>query len=67
MNKIDLLPDDERARVPRADGDLPVVAISAKDGASTGRLLEVVEGALARQGFTDVAGHGEADGAGVSS
>ena len=69
MNKIDLLPPEEaeRARGVRHDGDLPVVAISAKDGASTGALLEAVEGALARQGFTEVGAHGDPDGATVSS
>jgi GTP-binding protein HflX len=55
MNKIDLLPDEERARVARGGGDLPVVAISARDGASTTPLLEAVEAALASQGFEDVA------------
>ena len=65
MNKVDLLPDDERARVARGGGDLPVVAISARDGASTGTLLDAIEAALASEGFADVArpppGDGETD------
>ena len=55
MNKIDLLPDDERARLARRDGDLPMVAVSAHDGATTAPLLEAVEAALASEGFADVA------------
>src|SRR5206468_7072027 len=38
MNKIDLLSDEDRARVERGGGDLPVVAISARDGDTTGKL-----------------------------
>jgi GTP-binding protein HflX len=55
MNKVDLLPDDERARLPRGTPDLPIVPVSARDGATTAPLLEAIESALARAGFTDVA------------
>jgi len=55
MNKVDLLPDEERARLPRGSAELPVVAMSARDGATTGALLEAVEAALAREGFADIA------------
>jgi GTP-binding protein HflX len=55
MNKVDLLPDEERERLPRAAGDLPIVAISARDGATTAPLLDAIETALARAGFPDVA------------
>ena len=55
MNKVDLLPEEERARLARGGGDLPVVAISARDGATTGTLLEAVEAALAQEGFAGVA------------
>jgi GTP-binding protein HflX len=55
MNKVDLLPDEERARLPRGSAELPVVAMSARDGATTGALLEAVEAALASEGFADIA------------
>jgi GTP-binding protein HflX len=55
MNKIDLLPEEERARIARPGGDLPVVVVSARDGASTEPLLEAVESALASEGFAGVA------------
>jgi GTP-binding protein HflX len=55
MNKVDLLPDDERARLPRGTPDLPIVPVSARDGTTTAPLLEAIESALARAGFTDVA------------
>jgi GTP-binding protein HflX len=61
MNKVDLLSEEDRARLAHADGDLLVVAISARDGASTGALLEAVEAALARQGFAEVARPGDPD------
>ena len=69
MNKIDLLPpaEAERVRVTRRDGDLQVVAVSAKDGATTASLLEAVEAALASQGFEDVAADGHPDGASLPS
>jgi 50S ribosomal subunit-associated GTPase HflX len=55
MNKVDLLPDEERARLARGGGDLPVVAISARDGGSTAPLLEAIEAVLTSQGFEDIA------------
>ena len=55
MNKIDMLPEDERARLARPGGDLQVVPISARDGATTAPLLEAVEAALASEGFAGVA------------
>ena len=55
MNKVDMLPDEERARLPRGSAELPVVAISARDGSTTLPLLEAVETALANAGFTDLA------------
>jgi len=60
MNKVDLLSGDDRARVERG-GDLPVVAISARDGATTAPLLEAVESALASAGFADVARSDDSD------
>ena len=52
MNKIDLLPDDERARVPaRRAATCRWCAISARDGATTAPLLEAIEAALASEGF----------------
>ena len=54
-------------RRARRDGDLPVVAVSAKDGATTASLLEAVEAALASQGFEDVAAPAIADGASLPS
>ena len=39
----------------RGGGDLPVVAISARDGATTAALLEAVEAALASEGFAEAA------------
>jgi GTP-binding protein HflX len=67
MNKVDLLPDEERARLPRRIGDLPVVPISARDGATTAPLLEAIEGALAREGFTEAPPRSPADDASVPS
>jgi GTPase len=60
MNKVDLLPEEDRARIGRG-GDLPVVALSARDGATTGALLEAVEAALASQGFEDIVPRAGAD------
>jgi GTP-binding protein HflX len=67
MNKIDLLPDDEKARVGRPGGDPPVVALSARDAGTTRSLLEAVETALASEGFADVAEHQDPDGASLLS
>ena len=61
MNKVDLLPDDERARLPRGTAAAPVVAIAARDGATTGPLLEAVEAALASEGFADAVAHRDPD------
>ena len=61
MNKVDLLPDDERARLARPGGELPIVAISARDSATTAPLLEAVEAALASEGFADVASPADPD------
>jgi GTP-binding protein HflX len=60
MNKVDLLPPEERMRIGRADGDLAVVAISAQDAVTTAPLLEAIEAALYRAGVTTraVAGGG---------
>jgi GTP-binding protein HflX len=55
MNKIDLVPEEDRQRFARPIGDLPAVAISARDGASTTPLLEAVEAALASEGFEELA------------
>ena len=66
MNKIDLLPD-ERTRAPAARGsaDLPVVAISAQDGATTGAAAGRGRGGAGREGFADVRRRPtEVDGAG---
>jgi GTP-binding protein HflX len=62
MNKLDLLPPSEveRVRLARLGGDLPVVAISARDAATTAPLLEAVEAALASEGFAGVA-HADPD------
>jgi GTP-binding protein HflX len=54
MNKIDLLPDEERARVGRGGTpELPVVPISAADATTTPPLLAAVEAALWREGLLD--------------
>jgi GTP-binding protein HflX len=67
MNKVDLLPDEERARLPRRIGDLPVVPISARDGATTAPLLDAIEAALAREGFTEAAPRSPGDDASLTS
>jgi len=72
MNKVDLLPDEERARLRRGTAESPVVAIAARDGATTAPLLEAVEAALASEGFADAVAHrdpddGESDPAGLPS
>jgi GTP-binding protein HflX len=51
MNKIDLVPLDERAPLVRPDRGLAVVAISAQDPASTVPLLAAIELALWRDGL----------------
>jgi GTPase len=56
MNKIDLVPAEEREVLLRSERGLPVVAISAQDGATTTPLLEAVEAALWRSGLRDRAG-----------
>ena len=61
MNKVDLLPEDERARIGHSDAGLPVVAISAQDGATTTPLLEAIEAALYSAGI--VTPHLAGDGA----
>ena len=50
-NKVDLLPEEERARIGHADAGLPVVAVSAQDGATTTPLLEAIEAALYAAGI----------------
>jgi GTP-binding protein HflX len=67
MNKVDLLPEDERARLARPGNEPPMIPISARDAATTGPLLEAVEAALASQGFEDVAAGGHPDDASLSS
>ena len=51
LNKIDLLLPEDRPRVGQARGDLPAVAISAQDGATTAPLLEAMEAVLCRDGL----------------
>jgi GTP-binding protein HflX len=53
MNKIDLAPPEERAQLARVDRDLPAVAISAQDPASTAPLLAAIELALWRDGLVE--------------
>jgi GTPase len=53
MNKIDLVPLEERAVLTRPDRGLPVVAISAQDPATTAPLLAAIELALWRDGLVD--------------
>jgi GTP-binding protein HflX len=50
MNKIDLVPPEERALVVREGGRKPTVAISAQDASTTGPLLAAIESALVREG-----------------
>ena len=50
MNKIDLVPPEEREVVARGERGLPTVPISAQDGASTIPLLAIVEEWLWREG-----------------
>ena len=50
LNKIDLVPDEERAQLPRGERGLPAVPISAQDRATVAPLLESMETALWREG-----------------
>jgi GTP-binding protein len=53
LNKIDLVPEEERealVHATRVDSGLPVVAISARDAETTQPLLDSVEEALWRDG-----------------
>jgi GTPase len=50
LNKIDLVPDGERAQLPRGERGLPAVAISAQDRTTVAPLLESMETALWREG-----------------
>jgi GTPase len=60
MNKVDLAPPEERAQLWRADRDLPVVAISARDPATTAPLLAAIELALWRDGLVARSAEAEA-------
>jgi GTP-binding protein HflX len=60
MNKVDLVPPEERAQLWRADRDLPVVAISARDPATTAPLLAAIELALWRDGLVGRSAEAEA-------
>jgi GTP-binding protein HflX len=51
MNKIDLVPPEERAPLLRGQGDLATVAISARDPSTTAPLLSAIETALWRDGL----------------
>src|SRR5262249_44034498 len=50
MNKVDLVPPDERPILARAGGDLAAIPISARDASTTAPLLAAVEAALRREG-----------------
>jgi GTPase len=50
LNKIDLVPEEERAQLPRGTRELPAVPISAHDRATLPALLESMEAALWRDG-----------------
>jgi 50S ribosomal subunit-associated GTPase HflX len=50
LNKIDLVPEEERAQLPRGTKDLPAVAISAQDRTTVAPLLDAMEYALWREG-----------------
>jgi GTPase len=60
MNKIDLVPPEERAPLARPDRGLPVVAISAQEPATTGPLLAAIELALWRDGLVERSAEAEA-------
>ena len=51
LNKIDLVPEDERAQLPRGERGLPAVAISAQDRTTSAPLLVSMETALWRDGL----------------
>jgi GTPase len=53
LNKMDLVPDEERdgmMRAARSEGGLPVVGISAQDAVTTTPLLAAIEDALWKEG-----------------
>jgi 50S ribosomal subunit-associated GTPase HflX len=50
LNKIDLVPEQERAQLPRGERGLPAVPISAQDRSTVAPLLESMETALWREG-----------------
>jgi GTPase len=50
LNKIDLVPAEERGQLPRGERDLPAVPISAQDRTTVTPLLESMETALWRDG-----------------
>jgi GTP-binding protein HflX len=50
LNKIDLVPEEERAQLPRGERGLPAVPISAQDRTTVAPLLESMETALWREG-----------------
>ncbi len=50
LNKIDLVPEEERSQLPRGERGLPAVPISAQDRATVAPLLESMETALWREG-----------------
>ncbi len=50
LNKIDLVPEEERSQLPRGERGLPAVPISAQDRTTVAPLLESMETALWREG-----------------
>jgi GTP-binding protein HflX len=50
LNKIDLVPEEERGQLPRGERGLPAVSISAQDRTTVAPLLESMETALWREG-----------------
>jgi GTP-binding protein HflX len=50
MNKVDLIPPDQREAVVRAEGGPDAIAVSARDRHTTGPLLAAVELALWKEG-----------------
>jgi 50S ribosomal subunit-associated GTPase HflX len=50
LNKIDLVPEEQRAQLPRGTKELPAVAISAQDRTTVAPLLDAMERALWREG-----------------
>ena len=51
LNKVDLVPQEERAHLPRGSREQPAVAVSAQDRATLPPLLEAMEAALWRDGL----------------